>query len=74
MTDLSKFSVYTIAKALTEQHGFVWDIAFLVAWYSRYDEPPTKSPHQVLAIIQKVKHVPNLSEDDVNELRRKAGR
>ena len=69
MTDLAKYSVYAIAKALTEQHGFVWDAAFITAWYSRHNELPTKSPHQVLAIIQSVKRIPTLSESDVTELR-----
>ena len=74
MTDLSKWSVYAIAKALTEQHDYCWDVAFLLVWYSRHDEMPTKSPYQALAIIERVKHIPELSENDVKELRRKDGR
>ena len=74
MTDLSKWSVYAIAKALTDQHDYCWDVAFLLVWYSRHVEMPTKSPYQALAIIQRVKHVPTLSEKDVTELRKQARR
>lgn len=56
------------AKALVEQHGFDFDIAYLSAWYgSGQDDVPAASQHQVVAWMQRVKHVPVVSEEQAEE-------
>lgn len=52
------------AKALMEQHGFDYDVAYLSAWYgSGRTDVPTASPWQVIAWMSQVKHVPVIDEE-----------
>lgn len=56
-------SNYAVAKALMEQHGFTFDVAYLSVWYSIYPErTPPDSLHQLLARIEQCKRVPQISE------------
>jgi hypothetical protein len=58
-----------VAKALIYQHGFDYDIAYLSAHYgSGKRELPTATPYQILAWIERVKHVPNVSETEAKRM------
>lgn len=61
-------TVYQLAKALVQQHGFVYDVAFLSVWYSRHEEIPTATLHQVVARMAQVRNVPRVSAAEAEEM------
>lgn len=64
---MPKPSVYALAKALTQQHAFDIDVAFLGAWYGLGNsETPEVSYAQISARIDKVKWAPHLTEREAS--------
>ena len=65
---LSRFSVAAIARALTQEHDFDWDVAYCAAFCYIHDRMTTVSPHVALARMQKSKVKPILTEDQVKQI------
>jgi len=67
--EMRKPSVAALAAALMREHGFEFDVAYLSAWYgSGNEEPPTASPAQALAWMERVKTVPSLTREEAAEM------
>ena len=63
-------SIYAIAKELYLHHGFDPDIAVSAAHCYYHGKLPTVSYAQAIAYMDRVKHVPKLTAEDVLEIER----
>lgn len=61
-------SVYRLAKALWLQHGFDPDVAVSAAHCYIHGEFPTASYAQAMARMERVKHVPEVTEDEISRI------
>ena len=63
MKHWSKWSVYAVAKAVSEQHGMDWLEAFRLVWYSMHrNETPPQSVPAIEARMGQVEYVPEVPE------------
>ena len=61
MKHWSKCSVYAVAKAISEQHGWDWDQAFRATWWAmRANETPPTSTSVILTRMESVQNVPDV--------------
>lgn len=63
-------TVAKLAKALIEQHDFVWDVAYCQAYFYLHGKMTTTPWTVALSHIERVKNVPTVTEAEAERIQR----
>ena len=64
-----KMTTAKLARALVEQHGFVWDVAYCEAYYYLHGGNLTATPWPIaLSHMERVKNVPIITKEEAERI------
>lgn len=68
MTELPTARVYSLTRALIEQHDYILQDALELVWYYFNDRPLRVTEKKVRTILGRIKYVPTLTQEHVDLL------